>query len=152
MQIDDLSRSGRPMELNVELIKQIIEEDSRWTSPDLEEQLGCSHTAVEKHLNELEKTCRYRVWIPDELSTHQFQQRADVWLDLITSHNNYQWLRNLITDDEKCLFYINYKHRYQSLNAGETVTTTSKSDRHPNESDAESIGLFNGKFFEVIGR
>ena len=59
--LDDLPRSGRPMELGVELLKQIIEEDPRLTSRYLAGQLECSHTTVEKHLNELGKTWKYGV-------------------------------------------------------------------------------------------
>ena len=39
-ELDDLSRSGRPMELDVDLLKQLIEEDPRLTLRCLEEQLG----------------------------------------------------------------------------------------------------------------
>ena len=102
-------------------------------------QLVCSHTAMAKHLNELGKTWRYGVWIPNKLSPHQLQYRIDVCMDLMTSHRNYQWLRNLITGDEKWMLDINYKHRRQWLSAGETGTATPKSDRHPNESDAECL-------------
>ena len=55
LKLDDLSRSVRPLEQDVELLKQLIEEDPRLTSRYLAGQLGCSHTAVEKNLNELGK-------------------------------------------------------------------------------------------------
>ena len=97
-ELDDLSRSSRPMEL--EFI-------------DLLKQLGCFHTAVEKHLNELHKTWKYGVWIPHELSLHQLQHRFNACMDLTTYHRNYQWLRILITGDEKWVLYINYTHRRQ---------------------------------------
>ena len=71
LQLDDLPRFGRPMELDVELLKQLIEEDPRLTSRYLAGQFGCSHTAVEKHLNELGETWRCGVWIPDKLSPHR---------------------------------------------------------------------------------
>ena len=100
-EIDDLPRSGRPLELDVDLLTQLIEEDPRLTLRCLAERLGCSHTAVEKHLNELGKTWRYGVWIPRKLSPHQLQHRVDSCMDLMTSRRNYQWLRNLITGDEK---------------------------------------------------
>ena len=85
----------------MEPLKQLIREDSRLISRYLTGQLGCSHTTMEKHLNELGKTWKYRVWIPDELSPHQLQYRVDVCMDLMTSYCNYQWLRNLVTSDEK---------------------------------------------------
>ena len=61
LEFDDLLRSGRPLELDVDLLKQFIEEDPRLTSRYLPKQLGCSHTAVDKHLNESDKTWKYGV-------------------------------------------------------------------------------------------
>jgi hypothetical protein len=69
------------MELDVDLLKQLIEEDPRLTLQCLAEQLGCSHTGVEKHLKELGKTWKYGVWIPHELSPHQLQHRVDACMD-----------------------------------------------------------------------
>ena len=61
LELDDLPRSGRPVEVDVDLLKQLIEQDPRLTLRCLAEQLGCSYVAVEKHLNELGKTWRYAV-------------------------------------------------------------------------------------------
>ena len=63
LELDDLPRSGRPLELDVGLLKQLIEEDPRLTSRYLTGRLRYSHSAVGKHLNELAKTWRYRIWI-----------------------------------------------------------------------------------------
>jgi transposase len=41
--LNDLPRSGRPLEVNMNLLKQLIEEDSRLTTRCLTERLGCSH-------------------------------------------------------------------------------------------------------------
>ena len=130
-ELDDLPRSGRPLELDVDLLTQLIEEDPRLTLRCLAERLGCSHTTVEKHLLELGKTWRYGVWISHELSPHQLQLRVDACMNLITSHRNYQWLRNLITSDEKWVLYVNYTHRRQWLGAGQTGVATPKTDSHP---------------------
>ena len=89
-ELDALPRPGRPLEVDVDLLTQLIEQDPRLTSRCLAEQLGCSHTAVERHLNELGKTWRYGVWIPHELSPHQLQYRVDACMDFMTSHRNYQ--------------------------------------------------------------
>ena len=61
LELDDLPRPGRPLEVDVDLLQQLIEQDPRLTSRCLAEQLRCSHTAVEKHLIELGKTWRYGV-------------------------------------------------------------------------------------------
>ena len=54
-ELDDLPRSSRLLELDIDLLKQLIE-DPRLTKRHLTEHLGCSYTAVGKHLNELDKT------------------------------------------------------------------------------------------------
>jgi histone-lysine N-methyltransferase SETMAR len=130
LELDNLPRSGRPLEADVDLLKQLIEEDPRLTLRCLAEQLGWSHTSMEKHLNELGKTWRYGVWIPHELSPHQLQHRVDACMDLMTSHRNHEWLRNLITGDEKWVLYINHTQRRQWLSAGQTGVATPKTVPH----------------------
>ena len=55
-ELHDSRHSGRPLEVGVDVLKQLIEEASRQTRRCLAERLGCSHTTVETHLNELGKT------------------------------------------------------------------------------------------------
>ena len=52
-------------------------------------------------------------------------------MELMTSHSNYQWLHNLVTDDEKWVLYINYGYHRQWLSSGQTGVVTPKSDLHP---------------------
>ena len=60
-ELDNSSHSGRPVEVDLDRLQQLIEDDPRLTTRCLVEQLGCSHTTVETHLNELGKTWKYRV-------------------------------------------------------------------------------------------
>ena len=55
---------GRALEVDVDVLKQLIEEDPRLTTCCLAARLRCSDTTVETHLTELGKTCKYGVWIP----------------------------------------------------------------------------------------
>jgi hypothetical protein len=43
-ELDDLPCSGRPFEVNMNLLKHLIEEDPRLTTRCVAEQLRCSHT------------------------------------------------------------------------------------------------------------
>ena len=58
-ELDDSSRCGKPVEVDLDRLKQLIENDPRLMTRCLAEQLGCSHTTVETHLNELGKTWKY---------------------------------------------------------------------------------------------
>ncbi|CAF1320272.1 unnamed protein product [Adineta ricciae] len=100
-ELDDQPKCGRPIEVDIDLFKQQIEQDPRLTTRALAALLGFSHITVEKHLADLGKSWTYGVWIPHELSTYQLQSRVDTCMDLITFHRNHQWLRNLVTGDEK---------------------------------------------------
>ena len=69
-ELNDLPHTGRPPEVDMDHLKQLIEEDPRLTTWCLAERLGCSHTTVETRLAELGKTWKYGVWIPHDLSQH----------------------------------------------------------------------------------
>ena len=56
LELDDLSCSERPVEVDFDVLKQLTEEDPRLTTQCLVERLGCVHSTVEAHLNELGKT------------------------------------------------------------------------------------------------
>ena len=52
-------------------------------------------------------------------------------MNLTTSQGNHEWLRNLMTVDEKLVLYINYAHGRQWLSAGETGEAIPKTELHP---------------------
>jgi hypothetical protein len=112
-ELDDLPHTGRQIQVNIDILKQLIEEDLTLTSRCLAERLGCSHTIVEKHLHELVKTWKYGVWTLHDLSPQQLQQRVDACMELMTSHRNYERLHNLITGDEKWVLYVNHTRKRQ---------------------------------------
>ena len=89
---------------------------------------------METHLHELGKRWKYGVWIPHELSPLQLQHRVDACMEVSTSHRNYQWLRNLISDDQKWMLSMKYERRRQWLSAGQTGGATPKTDVHPKNS------------------
>ena len=69
-ELNDSRHSVRLLEVDINVLKQLIEEDSRLTTRCLAERLGYSHTTVEIHMSELGKTWKYGVWIPHQLSPH----------------------------------------------------------------------------------
>ncbi len=52
-------------------------------------------------------------------------------MELMTSHCNYQWLRNLITADEKWVLFVNHTCKRQWLGAGQLGVGTPKNDLYP---------------------
>ena len=87
-ELNDSRHTGRPLVIDVDILKLLIEEDPRLTTHCLAERLECSHTTVETHLSELDKTWKYGIWIPHELSPHQLHFRVDTCMALMTSNRN----------------------------------------------------------------
>ena len=56
LELDDLPRSGRALELDLDVLKQLIEEDPRLTTRCLAERLGCVYATMETHLNQSDKS------------------------------------------------------------------------------------------------
>ena len=109
--IEDKPHPGKESQVDVELLKQLIEDEPQSTSRDLAEKLECSHTTVEKHLHELGKKWKYGIWIPTVLTPYQLHVRINTCMELMSSHRNYQWLRNLITGDEKWVHYTTIRRK-----------------------------------------
>ena len=116
--------------MDLDRLKQLIEDDPQFTTSCWAEQFECSHITVETHLTEIGETWKYEVWIPYELSVYQLQYRLNVCMDRLISHLNYEWLYNFITGDEKWMLYINYMRKRQWPSADRTVTVTPKQDLH----------------------
>ena len=51
--IEDTPRSGRPTEIDLELLKELVECEPSSSTRSLASQLGCSHSTVEYHLGQL---------------------------------------------------------------------------------------------------
>ena len=128
--LNDVPHPRRPPKINLEVLKILIEEEPRSTVRYLTEQLGCSHTAVEKHLHDLGKAWKYGAWVPHELTPYQLQRRVHTCMELLTSHRNYEWLGNLITGDEKWVMYVNHTRKRQWLGVGERGIATPRNGPH----------------------
>ncbi len=129
--LEDGPRSGRPNEVNIEALKDLVEGDPRLTTRCIATTLGCHHSTVEYHLHQLGFVLKLGVWVPHELTAKQLAERADTCMNLLCLKRTYQWLDHLITGDEKWVLYTNYTRKRQWLKSGEAPKPTSKVDLHP---------------------
>lgn len=120
--LDDLPRSGRPREINDEEIMDLVDGDTTISLRSCADLLGCSHTAVDKHLKALGKSWRYGTIVPHELTDVQLRARVDSCQRNLDSHRNLAWLSNVITADEKWVLYTNHSRKRQWLSPGQAGT------------------------------
>ena len=62
----DEKRSNRPVEVNDDLIKTIIDSDRHSTTREIAEKLHVSHTCIENHLKQLGYVRKLDTWVPHE--------------------------------------------------------------------------------------
>ena len=75
--LKDEKRSGRPVEIDDDLIKAIIDSDRHSTTREIAEKLRVSHTCIENHLKQLGYVQKLDTWVPHELKEKHLTQRIN---------------------------------------------------------------------------
>nr|AAP51092.1 transposase [Forficula auricularia] len=128
--LKDEKRSGRPVEVDDDLIKAIIDSDRHSTTREIAEKLHVSHTCIENHIKHLGYVQKLDTWVPHELKETHLTQRINI-CDLLKKRNeNDPFLKRLITGDEKWVVYNNIKRKRSWSRPGEPAQTTSKAGIH----------------------
>lgn len=65
--LKDEQRSGRPVEVDDDQIKALIDADRHSTTREIAGKLDVSHTCIEKRLKELGYVKKLDLWVPHEL-------------------------------------------------------------------------------------
>ena len=71
-------RSGRPVEVDDDIIEAIIDLDRHGTTREIAEKLHVSHTCVENHLKQLGYVRKLDTRVPHELKEKRLTQRINV--------------------------------------------------------------------------
>ena len=128
--LKDDQRSGRPVELNEDEIKTIIEADRHVTTREIAEKLNVSHTAIEKHLKRVGLVKKLDIWVPHDLKEVHLTKRINA-CDLLLKRNEFDpFLKRIITGDEKWIVYNNVNRKRSWCTPNESSQTTSKANIH----------------------
>ncbi|XP_014607008.1 PREDICTED: histone-lysine N-methyltransferase SETMAR-like [Polistes canadensis] len=100
--LKDNQRSGRPVKLNEDEIKTIIEADRHVTTWEDEEKVNVSHTTIENHLKRVGLVKKLDIWVPHNLKEIHLTQRINV-CDLLLKRKlirsvfktNHHWRRKV---------------------------------------------------------
>ena len=70
--LKDVSRSGRPTEIDDDKIKAMIANNRRSKTREIAEKLNISHTFVEIYLKQLGYVDKFDIWVPRKLNEFPF--------------------------------------------------------------------------------
>ena len=129
-ELSDRRRSGRPVEIDEEMLQSLVESDPRQTIQELSEKLSSSWSAVQEHLQKIGKISRHGIWVPHQLSENNKIQRITICSSLLTRQQNEPFLQRIVTGDEKWVLYVNNKRKRQWLSPAEVPVPTPKPNIH----------------------
>jgi len=127
--LNDQPRSGRPREIDREAVIEAIEEDPTLTTEDLAGDFECTQMAIWKILKAAGKKWRKSNWIPKELTQAQKNKRKKIARKLLRRQNRTPFLDNIVTVDEKWIFFESQRRPMQYLSPGQRGTPTPRPNR-----------------------
>jgi [histone H3]-lysine36 N-dimethyltransferase SETMAR len=129
--LEDEHRAGRPLELDLGALSNLLEVSARRTTRELAEQLNTDHATIERGLHSLGKVQKLGAWVPHQLTASIRTQRVNICMSLLSRRYGSGWLSNIVTGDESWVLYINERRKRQWLGPKDQPQPEPKADLHP---------------------
>ncbi|KAF6130886.1 hypothetical protein HJG60_007843 [Phyllostomus discolor] len=131
--VDDAPRSGRPVEVDSNQIKTLIENNQHYTTREIADILKISKSSVENHLHQLGYVNRFDVWVPRKFSEKNLLDRISACDSLLKRNEDVPFLKQIVMGDEKWILYNNVEPKRSRGKRKEPLPTTPKASLHPNK-------------------
>ncbi|GBN21963.1 Histone-lysine N-methyltransferase SETMAR [Araneus ventricosus] len=105
--IDDEPRSGRPIEVDCEQLKQIIDQDRNVSTRTIALELDVCQKTIVNALKRINVTFKFNRWVPHELTAEDKRKRKAACLVLLRDQRKEKILDRILTCDEKWVYYNN---------------------------------------------
>ncbi|GFT28561.1 histone-lysine N-methyltransferase SETMAR [Trichonephila clavipes] len=99
--VEDAPRSGRPVEADKNAINALVDANRRIPTREIGLRLNLSNSTIYDHLKGLGLSSKLDVGVPHVLTERNLSRRIDVCDSLLKRHENYPFLKHIITGDEK---------------------------------------------------
>ena len=127
--LNDEPRSGRPKTVDSEALLNAVEATPSTSIRRLSAELCIPQTSVFRHLHvlgKINKSCRE---VPHDLTEIQAQNRVNACRKLLENPRDDRFIRQIVTCDEKWVYFSNPDKRNQWLNPGQEAEPVTKRDR-----------------------
>lgn len=128
--LSDVPRAGRPTEVDLSVVKDIIDKNPSQTVREIAAVLNISHTSAENHLHNLGYVSKLNVWVPHKLTEANMAARISICDSLRRRQENDPFFKRMITGDEKWVTYDNVVRKRSWGHKSEPPKTTSKAGLH----------------------
>lgn len=134
--LSDKKRDGRPRELNLAELENLIVQNPKATTRELESILDFDHTTIYRGLIKLEKVQKWGTWVPKELTEFDKNRRVVAASTLLKLHtecveSGKLFFERIVTGDEKWVLYLNNENRKEWRGRNEDASPRVKDGLHP---------------------
>ena len=113
--IEDEPRSGRLASIDNDQLFFLVMSEPQMNTREIGDKLGVTHTTIENHLAELDFVKKLGSWMPHKLTMANMMQRISICSSLLSRKRRKEWIREIITGDEKWVLYVNHTRKRQWL-------------------------------------
>ncbi|EFO84462.1 hypothetical protein CRE_18120 [Caenorhabditis remanei] len=128
--LDDQTRSGRPVELDLDELQKNVEADPYQSSREIASTMGVSQSTTIRGLKSIGKVKKLGRFVPHDLKDFDKKRRVDMSMFLLSSHRTKAWLDDLITGDENWVHYSNNVRKAQWVDEDEQAAAVPKPEIH----------------------
>jgi histone-lysine N-methyltransferase SETMAR len=128
--LEDEPRAGRPTEMNIDLLQALVRSNPRLSTREMASELSVNYSTISRHLKDLGFVQKLGAWIPHHLSDDQREQRISICNSLLLRRRNTEWLKQIVTGDEKWVLYFNSTRKHQWVLQEEVPQPEPKPDPH----------------------
>ena len=129
--LDDAPRSNRPVEVDGDQIRIIIENSQHYTTWEIADILKISKSSIENHLHQLGYVNHFDVWVPHNLNEKTLLDHISACDSLLKRNENVPFLKRIVMGDEKWMLYNNVEWKRSWGKQNEPPPTTPKVGLHP---------------------
>ncbi|GBM36560.1 Histone-lysine N-methyltransferase SETMAR [Araneus ventricosus] len=104
---EDEPRSCRPIEVDCEQLKQIIDQDKNVSKRTIALELDVCQKIIVNVLKRINVAFKFNRWVPHELTAEDKRKRKVACLDLLRDQRKEKILDRIVTCDEKWVYYNN---------------------------------------------
>ena len=105
--LNDTPRLGRPVKIDSDQIKTLLENNQHYTTWEIADILIISKSSTENHLQQPGYVNRFDVWVPHKLREKNLLDCTFACDSLLKCNENVPFLKQIVMDDEKWILYNN---------------------------------------------
>ena len=125
----DQPRSGRPVTVNQEALIKAVETKPSTSTRILSAGLGIAQRTVVRHLKTIGKVNKRCREVPHDLTEIQAKRRMETCRKLLENPRDDRFIRQIVTSDEKWIYFSNPDKQNQWLDAGQAPEPVPKRER-----------------------